>query len=47
VVALRSGRCDVAAEQFVELWEFGIEPADVPRQLVRCRRGEKVNVEGP
>ncbi len=47
VVALRSGRCDVAAAQFEELSEFGIEPADVQRQLMKCRRGEKVRAEGP
>jgi len=40
VAALRVGRCDVAAEQFLVLVEFGIEPADAPAWVERCRRGE-------
>ncbi len=40
VAALRVGRCDVAAEQFLVLVEFGIEPGDAPAWLERCRRGE-------
>jgi pentatricopeptide repeat protein len=39
VVALRAGRCDDAVALFMELLSFGIEPADVPDQLMRCRRG--------
>jgi hypothetical protein len=39
VAALRAGRCDDAAAQFLELLDFGIEPADAPNQLMRCRRG--------
>jgi spermidine synthase len=38
VVALRAGRCDAAAAQFIELLDFGIEPADAEQQLLRCRR---------
>jgi len=41
VAALRAGRCADAADQFRELLDFGIEPADVREQLIRCRRGEK------
>jgi spermidine synthase len=40
VAALRVGRCDVAAEQFVALVDFGIELADAPEWMERCRRGE-------
>jgi len=40
VAALRVGRCDVAAEQFLVLVEFGIEPENAPAWLERCRRGE-------
>jgi spermidine synthase len=39
-VALRAGRCDDALVLFMDLLSFGIEPADVPQQLMRCRRGE-------
>jgi hypothetical protein len=41
LVALRAGRCDDAADQFLELLDFGIEPADALQQLMRCRRGER------
>ena len=40
VVALRDGRCDAAVAAFVELASFGIEPADAPERVERCRRGE-------
>src|SRR5205823_2766258 len=40
VAALRAARCDVAAEQFLLLVDFGIEPGDAPAWLERCRRGE-------
>ena len=40
VAALRVGRCDVAAEQFLELVDFGIELVDAPAWVERCRRGE-------
>ncbi len=40
LVALRAGRCDVAADWFVELAAFGIERADAPKGVARCRRGE-------
>ncbi len=40
LVALRAGRCDVAADWFVELAAFGIERADAPEGVARCRRGE-------
>jgi hypothetical protein len=39
VAALRVGRCDVAAEQFLLLVDFGIEAADAPAWVERCRRG--------
>jgi hypothetical protein len=39
VAALREGACDVAAEQFLTLLEFGIERADGPELMRRCRRG--------
>lgn len=39
VVALRAGRCDDAAADFLTLVDFGIEPADAPEQLTRCRGG--------
>jgi spermidine synthase len=40
VAALRVGRCDVAVEHFLLLADFGIEPADAPAWVERCRRGE-------
>ena len=40
VVALRAGRCDDAAAQFLTLADFGIEPADAVAHLGRCRRGD-------
>ena len=40
VAALRVARCDVAAEQFLLLVDFGIERADAPAWVERCRRGE-------
>ena len=40
VAALRVGRCDVAAEQFLALVDFGIELVDAPAWVERCRRGE-------
>jgi len=40
VAALRVGRCDVAAEQFLVLVDFGIEPTDASAWVERCRRGE-------
>ena len=40
VVALRDGRCDAAASQFLVLVDFGIERADAPDLLRRCHRGE-------
>ncbi|HYK83275.1 MAG TPA: fused MFS/spermidine synthase [Gemmatimonadales bacterium] len=39
VAALRAGHCAVAAEEFEALREFGIERADAPAWLERCRRG--------
>jgi hypothetical protein len=39
VTALRTGRCDVAAAEFLVLLEFGIEPADGPALISQCRRG--------
>jgi Tfp pilus assembly protein PilF len=39
VAALRGRACDVAAEQFLTLLEFGIERADGPELMRRCRRG--------
>src|SRR2546430_3582954 len=40
LAALRVGRCDVAAEQFLLLGDFGITPEDAPVWVERCRRGE-------
>ncbi len=40
VVALRDGRCDAAVAAFVDLASFGVEPADAPERVERCRRGE-------
>jgi hypothetical protein len=40
VAALRAGRCADAANQFLELLDFGIELADGREQLIRCRRGD-------
>jgi len=40
VAALRTGRCDVAAEQFLLLVDFGINLVDAPAWVERCRRGE-------
>ena len=39
VAALRERACDVAAEQFLTLLEFGIERPDGPELMRRCRRG--------
>jgi len=39
-VALRDGRCEDAATQFLELAEFGIEVTDAPERLMRCRAGK-------
>jgi hypothetical protein len=39
VTALRTGRCDLAAEEFVVLLQFGIELADAPTLVSQCRRG--------
>jgi spermidine synthase len=39
-VALREGRCDDAATQFLALEEFGIEVADAPDRLWHCRAGK-------
>jgi len=39
VAALRGHACDVAAEQFLTLLEFGIERADGPDLMRQCRRG--------
>jgi len=39
-VALRDGRCEDAAGQFIELADFGIEVADAPERLMRCRAGK-------
>ncbi|HVH67491.1 MAG TPA: fused MFS/spermidine synthase [Gemmatimonadales bacterium] len=40
LAALRAGRCSDAADAFVELADFGIERADAPEGVARCRRGE-------
>ena len=39
VTALRTGQCDVAAQEFLVLLEFGIEPEDGPALVDQCRRG--------
>ena len=39
-VALRDGRCEDAASQFLALAEFGIEVTDAPDRLMRCRGRE-------
>jgi spermidine synthase len=39
MAALRMGRCDEATEQLLTLLEFGIERADGPAMVERCRRG--------
>ncbi len=39
VVALRAGRCDDAAAEFLALLDFGIERGDAPEHLARCRSG--------
>ncbi len=38
VSALRGGRCDVAAEQFLVLLDFGIERREAPALVSECRR---------
>jgi spermidine synthase len=38
VAALRERACDLAAEQFVTLLEFGIERAEAPALVAQCRR---------
>lgn len=42
IAALRAGRCDVAVAQLLLLLEFGIERADGPALVTRCRRGEQL-----
>lgn len=37
VTALRTGRCEMAAEEFLKLVDFGIEPADAPALVSQCR----------
>ena len=39
--ALRAGRCDVAADQFVALLDFGIRRPDGPSLVEECRRNER------
>ncbi len=39
VTALRTGRCDLAAEEFVVLLQFGIQLADAPALVSQCRQG--------
>ncbi len=39
VAALRLGRCNEAVAQFLTLLEFGIDHAEGPRLVDRCRRG--------
>jgi hypothetical protein len=41
IAALRVGRCEVAAEQFLLLVDFGVQPVDAPAWVQRCRRGER------
>jgi predicted membrane-bound spermidine synthase len=41
VAALRVGRCDVAAEEFLLLLEFGIQRVDGEMLMQRCHRGLK------
>ncbi len=41
LLALRAGRCRDAANEFLVLVEFAIQPSDAPDRLMRCRRGEK------
>jgi hypothetical protein len=36
-VALRDGRCEDAASQFLALADFGIEVSDAPDRLMSCR----------
>ena len=42
VAALRLGRCEDAARQLLTLIDFGIERADGPELLRRCRQGERL-----
>ncbi len=39
IAAIRAGRCDTAADEFLTLLEFGITRADGPELVARCRRG--------
>jgi Flp pilus assembly protein TadD len=39
IASVRAGRCDTAADEFLELLEFGITRADGPELVARCRRG--------
>ncbi|HXI63597.1 MAG TPA: fused MFS/spermidine synthase [Gemmatimonadales bacterium] len=38
VAALRAGRCDTAADEFILLVDFGIELVDAPLWVERCRQ---------
>jgi len=41
VAALRAGRCDVAADTFIELVSFGIERSDAPALVRECAAGQR------
>jgi hypothetical protein len=41
VAALRAGRCDTAADEFVLLVDFGIELVDAPLWVERCRQARR------
>ena len=41
VAALRVGRCDTAADEFILLVDFGIELVDAPQWVERCRLSQR------
>jgi len=41
VAALRAGHCDIAADEFILLVDFGIELVDAPQWVERCRRAPR------
>ena len=41
VAALRAGHCDIAADEFILLVDFGIELVDAPQWVERCRQAPR------
>ncbi|HZE95356.1 MAG TPA: fused MFS/spermidine synthase [Gemmatimonadales bacterium] len=46
LAAVRAGYCDVAAAEFIELQQFGVERADGPSLMRECRDSERLRASG-